>query len=66
MTTLRVMTYNILEGAKDRLDVVAAVVRAADPDLLGVTEANGFDDPKRLKDVEKAFSYWSDVRRDEK
>jgi len=55
MTTLRVMTYNILEGAKDRLDVVAAVVRAADPDVLGVTEANGFDDAKRLRDVEKAF-----------
>lgn len=55
MTTLRVMTYNILEGAKDRLDVVASVVRVADPDVLGVTEANGFDEPKRLKEVEKAF-----------
>lgn len=55
MTTLKVMTYNILEGAKDRLDVVAAVVRAADPDVLGVTEANGFDEARRLKEVERAF-----------
>lgn len=55
MNPLRVMTYNILEGAKDRLDVVGSVVRAAAPDVLGVTEANGFDDARRMKEVEKAF-----------
>ncbi len=49
------MTYNILEGARDRLDVVAAVVRAADPDVLAITEANGFDDPKRMAAAEGAF-----------
>lgn len=49
------MTYNILEGAPDRLDVVAAVVRAADPDVLGITEANGFEDPKRMERVEREF-----------
>jgi len=55
MNTLRVMTYNILEGARDRLDVVASVVRAANPDILGITEANGFDDEKRMREVEAAF-----------
>lgn len=49
------MTYNILEGARDRLDVVAAVVREAAPDVLGVTEANGFDEPKRMAQAEEAF-----------
>jgi endonuclease/exonuclease/phosphatase family metal-dependent hydrolase len=55
MTTLRVMTYNILEGAKDRLNVVASVVRAANPDILGVTEANGWDDPNRMRQAEAEF-----------
>jgi exodeoxyribonuclease-3 len=55
MTTLRVMTYNILEGARDRLDVVASVVRSVDPDVLGITEANGFDDQARMREVESAF-----------
>ncbi|MBI2920551.1 MAG: endonuclease/exonuclease/phosphatase family protein [Planctomycetes bacterium] len=55
MPTVRVMTYNILEGARDRLDVVAAVVRDAGPDVLGVTEANGLDDAKRMTEVEEAF-----------
>ena len=59
----RAMTYNILEGARDRLDVVASVVRAANPDLLAVTEANGFDDPKRLAEVEKAFALKGTVGR---
>jgi endonuclease/exonuclease/phosphatase family metal-dependent hydrolase len=49
------MTYNILEGAKDRLDVIASVVRAANPDVLGITEANGFEDGKRMRAAEGAF-----------
>jgi exodeoxyribonuclease-3 len=40
---MRVMTYNILEGGKGRLDKIASVVRDQDPDILAVQEANGFD-----------------------
>ncbi len=55
MKPLRVMTYNILEGGQDRLDVIASVVRAAQPDILGVTEANGWDDVNRLHAVGDAL-----------
>lgn len=46
--TLRVMTYNILNGGQDamdfsRLNHVIEVVREADPDLLVVQEAKHFD-----------------------
>jgi endonuclease/exonuclease/phosphatase family metal-dependent hydrolase len=56
MQKLRVMTYNIFEGAAgERLGILASVVKSAQPDVLGVTEANGFDDAKRLAEVEKAL-----------
>ncbi len=55
MKPLKVMTYNILEGGKDRLDVIASVVRAANPDILGVTEANGWEVPERLRAVGDAL-----------
>jgi endonuclease/exonuclease/phosphatase family metal-dependent hydrolase len=37
------MTYNILEGAVDRIDKVVAVINKAHPDVLIVNEANDFD-----------------------
>jgi len=41
---MKLMTYNILNGAKDNLAKVIAVINRESPDFLGINEANGFDD----------------------
>ena len=52
VTNLRLMTWNILEGGRSaegqRLDLVAAVVRGALPDVLVVCEAHGLAEDERL------------------
>ena len=40
---MRIMTYNILDGAVDRINAVIAVVNKASPDVLIINEANDFD-----------------------
>lgn len=40
---MRIMTYNILEGAADRTSEVVDVINKAKPDVLLINEANNFD-----------------------
>ncbi len=39
-TSLRVVSYNILYGGQDRLEKIAAVLRALEADIVGLQEAN--------------------------
>ena len=45
--TMKVMTYNILEGGDrrfgDRTELILDLIRRADPDVLGLCECTGFD-----------------------
>lgn len=55
-TRLRLMTFNLFEGGSGaggrRLDLAAAVIRAARPDVLGLCEAHGLvEDPARFADL---------------
>ena len=54
---MRLMTYNILDGAQERLDDVLAVVADRSPDVLALQECNGFDEAggARLRQVEHAL-----------
>ena len=36
---MRLMSYNILEGGKGRIDPIAEVIRQADPDVVVILEA---------------------------
>ena len=40
---MRIMTYNILDGAAGRREAVVDTIRRADPDVLIINEANGFE-----------------------
>lgn len=48
---MKLMTYNILNGAKDRLSVVLDVIKHEKPDYLTINEANTFiaDNDRNLK-----------------
>ena len=59
MARLRLMTWNLLDGGRgpdgQRLDLITAVVRAAQPDVLVACEASGLaEDPRLLADVAAA------------
>ncbi len=41
---MKLMTYNLLNGAADTLSTVTEIVKDNDPDILVLNEANGFDD----------------------
>ncbi|MEO6761725.1 MAG: endonuclease/exonuclease/phosphatase family protein [Candidatus Saccharimonadales bacterium] len=45
------MTYNILDGGGNRLDLIAKVINNAHPDIITINEANGFneDNGQKLK-----------------
>lgn len=45
------MTYNILDGSEDRLNLIAQIVNQENPDIFTLNEANGFNlnDNERLK-----------------
>jgi endonuclease/exonuclease/phosphatase family metal-dependent hydrolase len=43
MSTLRIMTYNMLHAPGDRLDHLAEVVRGVDPDVLACQEINTYE-----------------------
>lgn len=53
---MRLMTYNILDGGEDRLDLIAEIINGSSPDFVTINEANGFDeeDNKKLKDLSQA------------
>ncbi len=44
-TSFTVMTYNILFGGQNRISDIETVIRAINPDILGIQEAN---DPQKL------------------
>ena len=48
---MKLMTYNIYNGAPDTLDLIVSVVNEQNPDFLCLNEANGFDldDNKKLR-----------------
>jgi len=54
---VKVMTYNIYSGRKKGIDAIAAVIKKADPDLVGLQEVEtnsvdfNFDVLKRLSDL---------------
>ncbi len=52
MSRVRLMTWNLLEGGRSvegqRLDLIAAVIRAARPDVLVACEAHGLAEDARL------------------
>lgn len=52
---MKLMTYNILDGAKDRLELVINAVKRESPDYLTINEANTFagNNNKILKYVAK-------------
>ena len=59
MARLRLMTWNLLDGGRgpdgQRLDLITAVMRAAQPDVLVACEAAGLaEDPRLLADVAAA------------
>lgn len=41
---MRILHYNIFEGGGDRIPAIAECVRALQPDVLGILEANGWED----------------------
>lgn len=52
---MKLMTYNILNGGKDRLDLILQTIKEENPDYVTINEANTFaiDNNKILKDVAK-------------
>lgn len=41
---MKLMTYNIFDGGKDRLPIVIEAIKRESPDYLTINEANGFND----------------------
>jgi len=64
------MTYNILKGAKETLQLVVQVIKSESPDFLTLNEANGFADQKNkiLKQFSKEtrFPYFEIALSEEK
>ncbi|MEO8862725.1 MAG: endonuclease/exonuclease/phosphatase family protein [Candidatus Saccharimonadales bacterium] len=56
---MKLMTYNILNGAKTEMEKVLSVVTDEAPDVLGINEANGFDKDhhKVLKEFASSSSF---------
>jgi exodeoxyribonuclease-3 len=52
---LRVMTFNVLYGAQDRLPAVLELIRAAAPDLLVLQECLGWEQGDALRQVAEAL-----------
>jgi len=57
---MRVLTYNLLEGGRDkvmgdRTDPIIAILRQANADVAALIECNGFDKDGRLKVFEDAL-----------
>lgn len=50
------MTYNILNGGEDRLNLIFKVIKKECPDFLVVNEANGFDKNDKLNQFSKEIS----------
>jgi len=46
---MRIMTYNILDGAQNTIDQVVEVITAISPDILTINEANGFEADNQAK-----------------
>lgn len=53
---MKLMTYNILDGGDDRLELIAKIINDSAPDFVTINEANGFDanDNKKLVDLSHA------------
>lgn len=45
---MRIMHFNVFEGAGERQHAIAAIVRTVSPDVLGVLEANGWQEGDTL------------------
>jgi len=58
MTTLRVMTYNMLHAPGDRLGPLVEVVKAVSPDILACQEVNTFDGMMALSRELKMLPVW--------
>jgi endonuclease/exonuclease/phosphatase family metal-dependent hydrolase len=56
-STVKIMTYNLLDGAAGQLGQVVAVVNAESPDVLVLNEANGFDQDDRLAEFAAATGF---------
>jgi len=50
------MTYNILDGGGDRLELIAKVINDSAPDFITINEANGFDENGNKKLVDLSYA----------
>ena len=58
MTTLRVMTYNMLHAPGDRLAPLVDVVKGVSPDVLACQEVNTYDGMMELSRELKMMPIW--------
>jgi exodeoxyribonuclease-3 len=56
MTTLKVMTFNILSGGEDRLIRILEIVATQNPDILVLQECLGWDSGPQLASLAEALS----------
>src|SRR5262245_34653542 len=57
---MRILTYNLLEGGRDkamgdRTEPIITLLKAQKADVAALIEANGFEQPERLKLFEDAL-----------